>query len=121
MHEIEEVKLTVIPNLAASAETSAGNISLKNCRTLAVTCRVTYNASASSGVTVKLYYVHKEIGEDTVTFTTFTPTITAGARVQRTVLIDAPETGSFVVKVKNDSSSYAATDVEVGYSIQRWK
>lgn len=117
----EEEKLVgVISSLAASTEKDVGNVELEGGRTVAITCRVTYNAAATSGVTCKLYFVSEKTGQDTVPFASFVPTLTAGAIVQRTVLVDAPEGSNFVVKVKNDDGTFAATEIQVGSSIMRW-
>lgn len=116
----ETNRLGAIGGIAAGVETEVGSIRTQNCRTLAITCRATYNALATSGVTVKLYFIHPDVGQDTVAFTSFVPTLTAGSTVQRTILVDAPETDSLAVKVKNDDSTYSAVNVIIGYSIVRW-
>ena len=120
MRQAEEKAIGTIGSLAAGVETYAGSIFTEQGRTLAVTCRVTYNADATAGVTVKLYFVHPDLGRDTVPFASFVPTLTADATVQRTVLIDCPEGENLDVAVKNDDGTYAATAIQVGYSFMRW-
>lgn len=118
--QAEEKSIGVIGSLAAGATQDIGFIHPEGSRTLAITCQVTYNASATSGITVKIYYNHEKIGVDTVEFASFVPTLSAGSIVQRTVLIDCPEGGTLLVKVKNDDGTYTATKITVGYSLMRW-
>ena len=116
----EEIKLGVIASLLTGVTTPIGNIQIENVRTLAITCRVKYHGSATSGVTVKCYYNHQALGIDTVPFASFVPTLTAGATVQRTVLIDSPEGQEMNIKVTNDDGTHPAGNIEIGYSVMRW-
>lgn len=118
---IEVKRIGVISSLAAGATENVGNIKVRNCRNLVVSASVTYHASATSGITVKFYVDNEEVGVDTVAYTSFTPTLTAGATVQRSIIIDAPEVRALQVKVKNDDGTYAATKIVVGYSMRKWK
>lgn len=119
-HKDDDVKVGVISTLLTGVTKDVGNVRLERVRTLAITCKVTYHASATSGVTVKLYYNNPKIGLDTIPFASFVPTLTAGATVQRTVLIDCPESSDFNIKVKNDDGTHPATNINVGSSVKRW-
>ena len=119
-HEDDDEKVGVIASLLTGVTRDVGNIRLERARTLAITCRVTYHGSATSGVTVKLYYNQPKTGLDTVPFASFVPTLTAGATVQRTVLVDCPESSNIHVKVKNDDGTHPASDISVGASVKRW-
>ena len=119
--DLEVKRLGIVASLAASGTENVGSIYTRHCRTLAVSCRVTYNASATSGITLKFYADNEEVGVDTEAFTSFVPTLSAGNTVQRTVLIDAPEGRSLLVKAVNGDATYTATNIIVGYSLARWK
>jgi len=116
----EDKEIGVISSLGAGVTSLIGNIFPERARTLAISVRVNYHSSATSGITVELYYVHEKLGEDTEPYTSFVPTLSAGNTVQRTVLVDVPEGGSFNVKVKNNDGTYSATDIKAGYSLMRF-
>ena len=119
-HKDDDVKVGVISSLLTAVTKDVGNVRIERARTLAITCRVTYHASATAGITVKLYYNHPDIGMDTIPFASFVPTLTAGAIVQRTVLVDCPESSNIHIKVRNDDGTHPATEIQIGSSTKRW-
>lgn len=116
---VEKGETGVISSLAAGITKSIGTILTERAKMVSLTCRVKYHGSATTGITLSLYYVHESLGEDTEAFASFVPTLTAGSTVQRTVLVDVPVGGSINLKVKNGDGTYAATDLKVGYSLIR--
>ena len=109
------------PSIAASGTfRQEGDIPLIRARTLSITARITFHSSATKGATVYLYYSPDGTNWDTIAYTSFEITLTAGQTVQRTLPIDVPEHGYIKVHVTNDDSSYAATDLKCWYTIQSW-
>jgi len=99
--------------LPGSGEFTIASITFVRPRTLTITARVTYNASASSGIRLKLYFSPDGKHYDTVPYTYFDVDFTAGATVQETHIIDAPEEGYMSVVVQNLDATYAATQIFV--------
>jgi len=96
------------------------DIPLVRARTLSITARVKFHASATNNATVYLYYSPDGIHWDTIAYTSFDLTLSAGNYVQRTVPIDVPEHGYVKVQVANNDSSYPITEVQCWYTIQSW-
>lgn len=118
---IEVKKIGAIASLAASATQIIGNFHTGKCRTLSVSAKGTYHASATSGITIKFYIDHPDIGVDTEPFTSFVPTLSAGNKVQRSALIDVPEGANVLVKITNDDGTYAVTELAVGIILSKWE
>jgi hypothetical protein len=100
-------------SLAASASTALADChALRGGRKLSLTVTSTYHASATAGVKVHVYTGTDAATYDTVEFTSFTVTLTAGTTVQKTVEV---ETHAKLVKVvvENLDGSYAATSITV--------
>lgn len=109
------------PTLAISGTAwSPGDLPLIRARTISVTAKVTFNASATDNITVKAYYSPDGTTWDTVSADYFDVDLTAGATVQKTGLLALPEHGYFKLAVVNNDSSYTATDLDIWYSIQSW-
>lgn len=100
-----------ISSLAASAEQIVGDVTLVKHETLTVTVRVTYNAGATSGVRLKLYYSPDGENYDTVTYAYYDVDLTAGGTIQESKNVDAPEAGHLRLAVENLDSAQAATGI----------
>lgn len=96
-------------------------IDLRNVRSLSITVRVTYHASATKGITVKFYFSPDGKHWDTVPYSQYQPDFTAGETVQETVKIEVPEWGYLQVEVKNEDGSYPASDIYIWRTIKTWK
>ena len=99
---------------------SPGDIPLVRARTVSLTCKVKYDASATKGVTVKVYYSPNGKSWDTVAIDDFDVDLTAGQTVQKTYLVAVPEHGYLRAQVVNNDSSVSVKNVTVWYSIQSW-
>lgn len=107
--------------IATSASAySHGTIPLVRARTLSITTQVTCGSSVDADTTVYLYYSPDGNNWDTIEYTSFDLTYSAGNTVQRTVNIDVPEHGYMKTKVTNGSSADTLTAVKLWYSIQAW-
>lgn len=115
----ESTPIGRIDSLAASGERIVGDVTLYRLETFAVTARVTYNASATSGIRVKLYYSPDGDNYDSVAYAYFDVDLTADSTIQETKLVDAPENGHIRVSVENLDGSYAATNISVWASITK--
>lgn len=110
-----------INSLAASGSQFLGGIiPLVRARTLSLTIRETCGAAIDTDTTVGLYYSPDGNKWDSIVFTSFTLTFSAGNTIQRTVIIDPPEHGYFQVKVTNGSAADVLTNIKGWYSIQAW-
>jgi len=107
-------------SLAASATTRTSSIPLTNCRTVSITGRCTYGGGAGTATRVSVYYSPDGSKWDTVSYTYFDITLSAGNTVQRTVIIDMPEHGYIKLGVANLDAGAAVTELDVWYSIQSW-
>lgn len=109
-----------IRSIPASGEVSIGSISFVNVRTLTITCRATYHASATSGVRCRLFYSPDGMNWDTVPYTYFDVNLTAGSTIQETHIVDSPERGFIEVKVQNLDGSYSVGPVFVWKTLKKW-
>ena len=89
-------------------------------RTLTLTLSCLYNASGTSSARVSLYYSPDGIHFDTREYAYFENTITAGARVQGTSLVDPPESGYLVPVVTNQDATYTITHVKLWAAISKY-
>jgi len=112
--------LGLLDVLKAGTERYFGVIELTKVRTVSITVRVTYHASATSSVRCNLYFGPDKENFDTVPYTYFDVDLTAGATVQETKIIDCPEEGFLVISVKNLDTTYDATNVRVWYTFSVW-
>jgi len=117
---VEIHKIGDISSLAAGAEEFVGIIHAERIRSLGITCRVTYDAATATACTVRVYVHHPSIGVDTVPLASFDVTLTAGAVVQRTVVVDSIEDSELEVKVYNGDVAKAATRISVACILARW-
>jgi len=104
-----------VSSIGAGGEVHA-DVDCRYFKALAVTVKVTYNASATAGVRVYLLSSWDGTNFDsentTDAFTYFDPSFSAGATVQKTVNVDALP--RFIrVLVRNLDGSYATGAVEV--------
>ena len=112
-------KLGSYSSIAASAEVSCGILNCNNIRTATLSCRGTYNASATTAATVNLYYSPDGEFYDTVPFTSFLVNLASGV-VQESAIIDLPEAGFIQVKISNGDATYAFTSVELKSTVARY-
>lgn len=115
-----EKPILLVPLIAASGKKATSDIVLTKCRTLSISARVTYNASATATARVNLYYSADGNNFDTIPYTYFDIDLTAGGTVQETKIIDAPEHGYLKFEVENLDASYTLTNCMLWYSIQSW-
>jgi len=118
---IEKTPIGRINSLAASAEEIIGNIGFVKPRTMTVTARVNYNAAATAGIRVNLYFSPDGKNYDTVPYTSFDVNLTAGATIQETHIIDAPEEGYMKISVENLDAVHAAIGIYAWVTIQEWQ
>lgn len=110
------------PSLAASGTLyGTGNIDLVKARTVSITVRCTFNASAQASATLNVYFSPDGNHFDTVPYATETIDLDAGETVQETVIIDPPEHGYLSADIVNESSSYALTDIKTWYTVQSYE
>jgi hypothetical protein len=110
-----------INSLAASGSQFLGGvIPLVRARTLSLTIRETCGAGIDANTTVGLYYSPDGNKWDSIVYTSWEITYTAGSTIQRTVIIDPPEHGYLQVKITNGSQSDVLTNIKGWYSIQSW-
>lgn len=115
----EKTPLGNIASLGASAEQSCGLLDCRNARTVSLSCRGTYNGSATETIRVNCYFSADGVNYDTIPYAYFDVDLTAGSACQETHVIDTPEHGYMEVKVENIDSTYAATNVFVWSTIIR--
>lgn len=99
---------------------SPGDIPFIRARTLSISVRLTFHAAGTVDATCNLYYSPNGNNWDTIPYTTFLITVTAGAIIQRTVPIDIPEHGYMKAEVVNGDQTYAISAIQVWYTIQSW-
>lgn len=96
-------------------------IALVKARTLSITARMTFNASATGNGTVHVLYSPEGRHTDTIDLQTITVTVSAGNTVQVTEVVDVPEHGYLEATVENGDQTYSITDVMLWYSVQSWE
>ena len=114
-------KLVIIPSLGASGKQIVGSIDLCKMRSLVVTCRVTYNTSATAPLRINSYCQIHESDWDTVALDFFDINLTAGQTVQKTDFLAVPEEGQVQIEVVNTDTVYPATNIEIWVAYERWK
>jgi len=107
-------------SLAASGTQIIGNLDCRKVRTVSITCRATYNASATDAVRVNLYFSPDGENYDTIPYTYFDVDVTVSEACQETAIIDFPEHGYMKIEAYNQDSSYAATAVSVWSTVVKW-
>jgi hypothetical protein len=105
---------------ASGSATSPGHLPLVRARTITITVRLTCGASLDADPTVEVFYSPDGTNVDTVPYSNWDITYTAGSTVQYTSIVDPPEHGFLSMKVVNNSSADTLTDVKVWYSIQAY-
>lgn len=106
--------------LAASGSQRSALVPLVRARSLHITGRATYNASATGTVEVEVYYSPDGTNLDTISYGTLTLSLSAGNTVQRSAVVVVPEHGYVQFRLVNNDSTYTATDARVWYSVQSW-
>jgi len=103
-----------------SATRSSKPIECDLARTLTVSARCIYNASGTGSALINVYYSPDGKHIDTIAYTYWENTITAGAAVQRTQLIDPPEAGYLIFRVTNQDTVYNITRVKLWINVSRY-
>jgi len=106
-----KIPLIMISTLMESEQKRCGVISLNMTRTLTITARVTYNASATVGCTMNLYYSPDGIHVDSIPYATYLINLAAGETVQESHNVDAPEVGYMQIAISNGDATYTTTNV----------
>ena len=114
------IKLGKVGTLLPNQEIFLGTVDVEKCRTLTITCRVTYNGSAANPVNVNLYYSPTGERFDTYPYDSIEIPLSAGETVQKTVNVDVPEDGQMQISIENLDGSVSATNVKVWVAIVRW-
>lgn len=108
---------TVIP---AAGKRRTRDIVLTEARTLTLTCRCTYNGSATKGARVNVLSSPDGKNFDTVPMDFFDIDLTTSATIQETAMVAIPEHGWIKVEVENLDAAQTVTDVKLWYTIQSW-
>jgi len=106
--------------IPASGNLSVGTISMSQMRELILTARGTYDASATLGLRLNLYYSPDGESWDTVPFAYYDVDLTAGSTIQESAIVDPPSTGYLKVTAQNQDATYSVTAVEIWSSYSRW-
>ena len=113
--------LGIIDSIAASgSEFIPGVVPFVRARTFSVTIRLNFAAQTSTDAEVYLYYSPDGDRWDTIEYTSWAITASAGNTVQRTVLVDVPEHGHMSIKVTNGDSGDTIDRIICWYSIQSY-
>ena len=103
---------------AAGTQDIPGLIPLVRARTMSLTTQIQFGGSIDADATVYVYYSPDGNNWDTIAYTSYAVTFTAGSTIQRTVLVDVPEHGHIKLKVTNGSQADTLDEVIQWYSIQ---
>lgn len=106
---------------ASGTAYSKGSIPLVKARTVSITVRETFNASGTVDSVCYIYYSPDGSNWDTIAYTSFAITVSAGNTVQRTATINVPEHGFIRANVANEDATYTITNVTVWYTIQSYE
>jgi hypothetical protein len=106
--------------IAASEKYPMGIVNMGQMRDLVVTSRILFNASATLGARLNMYYSPDGELFDSIPFAYYNITLTAGATVQESAIIDAPSVGYIKMEMENLDSGYSITNAEVYTSFSRW-
>ena len=108
-----------IDSLALSSEKDIGNVKLYRIETFTITTRVKYNAAATAGLRLNMYFSPDEKNYDTIPYAYYDIDFTAGGTVQETKIVDAPEQGDMMVSVSNLDAAQAATLIKVWTNLEK--
>jgi hypothetical protein len=104
------IKATTIP---VSGSVRGRSIDCDLARTISITSRCLYHASADDALQLSLLFSPDGRNYDTIAYTSHEIAVTQGASVQKTVLIDPPEAGFLIPVATNLSTNYAISNVTV--------
>lgn len=96
-------------------------IALVKARKLSITARMTFQAAATGNGVVHVLYSPAGRHTDTIDLQTITVTVTAGATVQVTEVVDVPEHGYLTCTVENADQAKTISNVMLWYSVQSWE
>ena len=116
----EQKKILDKPTIAAGGTEESDQIILENMEMLVIEAQVKYEAGADVSVQVKLKYLSESGIFDTIPYTSFYLTYSAGAEVKRSVPVDVPPLGSLKVELYNGDDQ-ATGRGRVWYTAQRRK
>lgn len=118
---MDDTSYTVASIAGGASDTSTKIISLLRKRTFKITVQLTYDASASKAARIEVQTSPDNSNWDTIDYLNELAdlTVNAGNVVQRTIIIDPPETGFARIKIVNNDSN-PITSITVWYSIQSW-
>ncbi len=109
-----------VATVGASGSSYSSPVSLVKTRALQVWGKATFNGSATSGATVKVFTSPNGSSWDTQPYATFNLTLSAGNAVQESAYIVLGEHGYVKFAITNDDSAQTLTDLKIWYSIQSW-
>ena len=118
--EAEQKKILDVPTVATLGTMESEQISLDNMEMLVITAQVKYEAGADVSLQVKVKYLPRSGIFDTIPYTSFYLTYSAGAEVKRSVPIDVPPLGFLKVELYNGDDQ-ATGRGRVWYTAQRRK
>lgn len=105
-------------DIPLSGSKYSSTLDLGDVALLALTVKCKYHASSTKGITVYIYTSPDDKDMDTDELTSFEPSHTADATVQKTVFID-PDAQEIMVKVTNKDTAYAVSNVSVRATITK--
>jgi len=114
---LEPGQVSTVESLAPGGEQIVGNVTLGRIESLTVTTRVTYHASATSGLRLNLYFTPDEENYDTTVYSCYDIDFTAAAEVQKTELVTVSALGNLRVAVENLDPAQSATAIKVWVTI----
>ena len=114
--------IKVIPSIGTSGvRWISESIPLVKARQLSITTRCTFNASATAGCKIELFYSPDGTNIDTDSFAAYSIAVSQGNARQESVVVNIPEHGYIHIRITNNDESYTLTNVKIWYSIGSWE
>lgn len=88
-------------------------IDVSDAETVAITVKCKYNGSATAGITVNLFTSPNKEDWDTDAYSSFITSFTAGATIQKTVIVDVESINMLNAQIVNGDATYTVTDVKL--------
>jgi len=108
-------------SIAANAAEAVGVISCENLRSLVVSVRLKFDASATGDAVIQLFFSPDGKIWDAEPYAESTIPVSAGNVRQKSIPITPPEDGYIQVKVKNEDGSHTITDVQCWIVTGYWQ
>lgn len=105
-------KIISVASLAGGGTTESAVIDLTHIRSCALTIRLTYATTATTGATVSIYSPADGTNFDTEAYFSFTPAFLAGGTKQETRVF-SPDVKYIKVSVKNNDPTNAISNLSV--------